>query len=115
MATGRIKYHSDGTRSFYIGDREVSEAAYHKRFPSKLKLGEAEAPFVACASCWPMTSEALSCTENQVAAMNARNARHGIATRYDRTGLAHVPTRGDRAKLLRLEGMHDVNGGYGDG
>ena len=114
MAVGRIVYHAGGKRSFFIDDRKVSEAAYRKRFPSKLDLNTGEAPFVACASCWPMTSEALSCTEGQVEAMNARNAKHGISTRYDATGLAHVPTRGDRAKLLKLEGFHDVQGGYGD-
>lgn len=65
--------------------------------------------------CWPMVSEALACHPSQAEAMNARNAKHGIGTRYDGKGFAHIPDRKDRAKLLKAEGFHDNHGGYGDG
>jgi hypothetical protein len=57
---------------------------------------------------------ALAVSPKQVAEANARLKRHGIVGAYDPTGNIHVPDRANRKKLLRLEGMHDNNGGYGD-
>lgn len=71
-------------------------------------------PLVAGASCWPMTSQALAVHPEQVGEANERNRVHGVGVQYDPTGLAHIPDRAERKKLLRLEGKHDNNGGYGD-
>lgn len=65
-------------------------------------------------TCWPMVSEALAVHPSQVATANARNKRHGVNVVYDKNGAAHIPDRGERKRLLKLEGFHDNNGGYGD-
>lgn len=74
-----------------------------------------QVPMAANPSIWNgFTSEALACDPSQVAEMNERNKKHGIGTRYDGEGMAHVPDRADRKKLMKLENVHDKSGGYGD-
>jgi hypothetical protein len=63
---------------------------------------------------WPMVSNALSVSPRQAAAANARAKAHGIGVVYDSKGKCHISDRGNRKKLMRLEGMHDNHGGYGD-
>lgn len=95
------KYFLDGT--------EVTEAAFKEVFPD-----HEGAPGGHSSSGWPLKSEAAACHPTQVAEMNERNLRHGVATTYLPDGTAVIPNRGDRKKLLRLEGYHDRDGGYGD-
>ena len=64
--------------------------------------------------CWPMVSEALACHPNQVKKMNARARKHNLGVHYSRDGRCHIPDRGERKRLMRLEKMHDNEGGYGD-
>lgn len=61
-----------------------------------------------------MKSEAMAVHPEQVAQANARNKRHGVNVVYDKSGFAHIPDRNERRKLMRLEGLHDKSGGYGD-
>jgi hypothetical protein len=70
----------------------------------------------SCTStCWPMVSEALAVHPKQVEQANARNKRHGSSVVYDpKTGCAVIPDRGERKRLLRIEQMHDNEGGYSD-
>ncbi len=66
-------------------------------------------------SCWPMKSEALAVHPDQIPEALARNKRHGIqGVSYDRLGRAVLADRGARRDLMRLEGVHDNQGGYGD-
>lgn len=100
-----------GKMVFLIGDREVTREEFDRGMPDK----EVAVPLEAhLPSCWPMRSEALACHPDQVQEMNERNAKHGIGTRYEADGTAVIPDRGDRKRLLRLEGYHDKGGGYGD-
>lgn len=64
--------------------------------------------------CWPMTSLALSVHRKQVGEARARAKRHGINVEYNERGHCIIPDRQERSKLLRLEGLHDNLGGYGD-
>lgn len=103
-----------GTFTYYLGDREVTEEEYRAATPSKLALGE-ESLAGSTKTCWPMTSEALAVHPNQVAKANKRNKEHGVNVVYDpKTGCAVLPDRGERKRLLKLEGFHDNRGGYGD-
>lgn len=109
--SGRIVFGRTGTR-YYIGEREVEKAEFDQRFPSK----GIEAPMAANASIWNgFQSEALACDPSQVAEMNERNRVNGVGARYDKDGIAHIPDRADRRRLLKLEGYHDKAGGYSDG
>jgi chloramphenicol 3-O-phosphotransferase len=111
MARGKIKYGRTGATNWYIDDVEVTKEEYDKRFPAK-ELGE---PMAHAPSIWQdHTSDALAVHPDQVAEATARNRRHGISVTYDENGTAHIPDRAERKKLLRLEGMHDNGGGFGD-
>lgn len=117
MAAGTIRY----TRTvndagdfvevpaYFIDGNPVSEAAFNAQFPDHIILPGSN-PIGHQPGCWPMESVALACHPKQVEAMNARNQKHGISTRYRADGTAVIPDRGDRKKLLRLERMHDNNG-----
>lgn len=61
-----------------------------------------------------MKSLALAVAPQQAEQANARAKRHGINVQYTRTGACIIPDRKERKKLLRLEGMHDNQGGFGD-
>lgn len=108
--TGEIKWDAAGDAHYYLDRVEVTEAEFRQGFPNKDGVPGGHPP-----SCWPMTSEALACHESQVAEMNERNRAAGVGTRYTADGTAVIPDRADRRKLLKLEGYHDRNGGYGDG
>lgn len=70
----------------------------------------AAAPGGTPASGWPLVSSALGVHPRQVKAANERNRKHGVNVQYDpKTGRAHIPDRGERGKLLKLERMHDNN------
>lgn len=110
--SGRVVYHRDGTETCYIGDVAVSRAEFDARFPPK----EMGAPLQShTTTCWPMRSEALAVHPDQVTEANERNRKAGIAARYESgTGMCVIPDRADRKRLLKLEGMRDNHGGYGD-
>lgn len=96
---------------YFLDRAEVTKEEYDERFPSKLDTGM---PFVSTAWGEPLKSMALACHPEQVQAMNERNKEQGVKTRYDATGMAHIPTREDRNRLLRVEGKHDNDGSFGD-
>lgn len=99
-----------GCKEYYLDGRRVSEEEFRAVFPEK-EIGwfGGQLP-----SCWPMVSEALAVHAKQAEAANERARRHGINVHYDARGDCHIPDRNERKKLLRLERMHDNNGGYGD-
>lgn len=77
---------------------------------------KSDAPYAVQSGLWEGwgTVGALAVHPGQVKEANARLKRHGIVGAYDQKGNVHVPDRANRKKLLRLEGMHDNLGGYGD-
>lgn len=106
VVTDRLGRNPAYFRDGVVATKEEFDAA----FPSK-PIG---APEVPSTSAWPMTSMALAVHPEQVAEANERNKVHGVGVRYDETGLAHLPDRAERKKLLKLEKFHDNQGGYGD-
>lgn len=77
-------------------------------------LGQGEPPGGTATTGWPMVSEALAVHPSQVQQANDRAKRHGLHTVYRPDGMAVIPSRNERKRLLRLESMHDNCGGYGD-
>lgn len=113
----RVIYHGNGTQTFEIEGKEVSEEEYRRKTVSNLKsLWEGGPPLIGhTPSCWPMTSTALGVHPSQVKEAMERNKAHGITgVSYDEDGDAILSDRGARRDLMRLEGFHDRNGGYGD-
>lgn len=72
-------------------------------------LASGEAPGGTQTTGWPIRSKALAVHPKQVKAANVRNKQHGINVQYEANGTAVIPDRGERRKLLKLEGMHDNN------
>lgn len=98
--------------TFYLEGKEVTEAEYRRVFPEPTP----GLPMSSMAWSRPQESDALAVHPSQVDEANERNRRRGCSVTYRRDdGRAIVPDRGERKKLLKIEGMHDRDGGYGDG
>ena len=116
MARGKIV--TAGSKvTYFINDTEVSKAAFDAAFPSKLAalLAAPDEMLAAHGSTtWPMKSEALACHPDQIPEIMERDRQHGVPTRRDRTGRPVLTSQAHRQALMKLEGVHDKNGCYGD-
>jgi hypothetical protein len=110
---GTVKYDRLGNASYFIDGVEVAKETYDARFPDR-PLATVATETRSCGSGWPMKSIALAVHPEQVAEANERNRKAGVNVTYESDGTAVIPDRGERRRLLRLEGMHDRQGGYGD-
>lgn len=126
-----------GMVTYFIDGIRVSQAVFDTLFPSKLfpaetGLTEAEARAVlgrmipaappprttphlsrAITGAKPLKSEALAVHRKQIAAVKARNKRHGINVDYDRLGRPVFTDAGQRRALMKLEGVRQMNSAYG--
>ena len=96
------------------GDRDgISQGGdfYYRDYTTE----HTKAPVGWCAS-WPMKSDAAGVNPVQCQEFSENSVKKGVPTEFDsKTGQAIFTSRSHRAKYLRLRGMHDHNGGYGDG
>lgn len=116
MVSCKIVYKSSGKHVYFLDGREVTRKEYNMAVPSRLDdLFEAGTTATSqTRACWPMMSDALSVHPDQVGEATARNRKHGVNVGYLPDGTAVIPDRGARKAILKLEGFHDNNGGYGD-
>lgn len=112
----RIVYGRNGKKTFYIDDVEVSQKVFDKHFPSKINDLLASSVLLPAhtTTCWPMKSEALAVQPKQIEQARDRAKRHGIPTDFDTFGRPIFTSRGHRKEYMRMEGVHDNHGGYGD-
>jgi hypothetical protein len=112
----QIIYGPKGAKQFYIGGKEVTAEQFAKIAPNRIEDLLKSRIMLASATpgAWPMRSEALAVHPDEVQMANERNHKAGLATTYDSDGIAIIPTREERRKLLRAEGLHDKHAGYGD-
>jgi hypothetical protein len=96
------------------GDRDgISQGGdfYYRDYTTEY----AKAPVGGCAS-WPMKSDAAGCNPSQCQEFSENSAKKGVPTSFDsKTGQAIFTSRSHRAKYMQSVGLHDNNGGYGDG
>lgn len=130
---------SDGTTAYYADGYPVPQAVYDTLFPSKLfpvdtglSLEQARAilarivaetpapakhkgPYfnLAIDGAHPLASEALAIHSSQREKVMARNARHGLNVAYDKKGRPVFTDAGQRRKLMKLEGVRQMNSYYG--
>lgn len=97
---------------FYIDDREVTKEEFDAALPSMVDEGGTGDSFCGFA---PLASDALAVHPAQIPEVMERNRRHGLYTEYDGEGRPILKSRDERRRLMRVEGCHDNNGGYGDG
>lgn len=62
----------------------------------------------------PIVSDALQVHPRQLEAVRERNAKHGLDIEYRPDGKPVLRDRKQRHDLLRVERMHDNQGGYSD-
>lgn len=63
---------------------------------------------------WPIQSNALGVHPDQVDEAKEYYAQHNVPTDFTADGQCILRDRGHRKEVLRLTGMHDNDGGYGD-
>ena len=112
---GRVLYNRDGTtKACFVDGKEVSREEFDRIFAPKEGYLD-EPPAGPSPSGWPMLSDALAVHPKQIQEVMDRNARHGLHVEYNtEDGRALLADRGQRRDLMRLEGFHDNEGGYGD-
>jgi len=72
-------------------------------------------PSGGCAA-WPQRSDAAGAHPDQCKKFSENSAKMGVPTEFDsKTGQAIFTSRSHRARYLKMAGLHDRNGGYGDG
>lgn len=97
---------------YYLDGKEVTEAEYEAVYPP----AESVAGVMFGGWTKPLLSDALAVHPSQVKEAEERNARRGCSVTYRADdGRAIIPDRGERKRLLKIEGLHDRSGGYGDG
>ena len=100
---------------YFVDDKEVSEEEYRRAFPSRLEESLGAEPLAAqTPSAWPIISDAMAVHPKQIKQAIARNKRMGSNVVYNEQGQAILTDRGARRDLMRIEGFHDNQGGYGD-
>lgn len=117
-----------GRRACYVDGLRVPEDVYDTLHPSKLFPRETgwtveealavveglrasvpkrvhKGPYFALAinDAHPLKSEALACHPKQIAAIRARNRKHGLDIPYDRHGRPVFTDAGQRRKLMKIE------------
>lgn len=96
---------------YFLDGREVTKREYRKFIPEKDGV-----PMFATAinDANPLRSDALAVHPDQIPAAVERNKRHGLTgMAYDRQGRPVFTDRGQRKKLMKIEGVHDRNSYYG--
>ncbi len=111
---GKISGHGAKTR-YYLDGKEVTKEEFDLAVPDAPKAQEGAAPGNRP---WtrPILSDALAVHPDQVDEVMARNREHGLEIEYEREfGRPILKDRDQRRRLMKIEGVHDRNGGYGDG
>lgn len=116
---GNIKYHRKlvgteyvETPEYFIDGRKVSEREFKKHFGDK-KIGDG--PISTGNWNKPVLSEAMAVHPSQIAETVERNRQMGINTDYTPDGRPILKSSKEKLALMRLEGLHENNGGYSSG
>ena len=125
----------EGSRLCYVDGYPVPEEVYDGLLPSRLfpnpaampreKAEEAlesikaatpppephKGPYfnLAIDGAHPLKSDALAVHPKQIAAVKERNKRHGLSIDYDRHGRPVFTDAGQRKKLMKIEGVRQMN------
>ncbi len=100
-----------GARTYFLDGKEVTPEEFEAAFPPK-ELGASSGHSTAWSN--GLESDALAVHPKQIEAVMARNKKHGLNVEYLPDGRPKLTDRGQRRDLMRLEGFHDNQGGYGD-
>ena len=94
-----------------LNGREVTPEEFHKDGP----VGGRGIPMVsrAYSDAKPLISEALGCLPNQIPEMKETLEKHSIqGVKVNPSGSLSITSKAGRAKLMKVKGQHDGDGGY---
>lgn len=104
--------------TYKINGKTVSREEWDARKGVGLNLKKQDVPLgtVAYTAANPLLSDGIGCMRCQVPEMREAIREHGIQGVFVRDdGRLEITSRRGRRDLLRLRGLHDADGGYGDG
>jgi len=100
---------------YKINGKYVSREEWDAREGAGL-AGGAPMGTVAYSESSPLISDGLGCLKNQVPEMRKEIRKHNIkGVRVLSNGQLEISSRQGRRELLRVRGLVDSDGGYGDG
>ncbi len=100
---------------YKINGKEVTEEEWDARKGRGLK-GGVPLGTVAYSESKPLISEGIGCMRSQVTEMREVIRKHNIqGVRVRDNGQLEITSRRGRRDLLRVRGLADADGGYGDG
>jgi hypothetical protein len=112
----RVIFHNNGKRTYEIDGQEVSKAEFDSAGNHINHSAPLGVPMLAgnTSSCWPMKSDAMAVHPKDIQKAMERNRKHGVYVEYDpEDGRAILPDQGAKRELMKIEKVHDKNGGYG--
>lgn len=98
-------------QTYWIDGREVSKGQFKKAFPDRSLEGNGD-----CITAWkrPILSDALAVHRSQIAEVSELYRQQGVNVDHLEDGRPVIRDRGQRREMMRIRGVHDNNGGYGD-
>lgn len=97
-----------------INGKEVTPAEFHRRGP----VGGSGVAMITntYSTANPLVSEGVGCMKSQVQDMREAIRANGIVGAHVRdNGQIEFTSRKARAKVMAMRGLHDNEGGFGDG
>lgn len=107
---GKITYGRDGSKTYFINGVESSKEEFEEAFPPK-PFGVPGAPSLTG---WPKISDVAGVHRSQVEEVAEYDRKNGVPTDYTPDGAVIFRDRGHRRDYMKLHGIHDRQGGYGD-
>jgi hypothetical protein len=104
--------------AYRINGKSVTKEEWDARRGVGLDLSKREVPLgtVAYSESKPLISQSLGCLPRQVPEMRRVLKERGIrGARVLNDGAVELVSRSGRRELSALRGLHDNDGGYGDG
>jgi hypothetical protein len=109
---GKIVGHGDRTK-YFLDNRQVSREEFDTAFP-RVQDAQEDAPVGNRPWTRAIASDALAVHPSQLDEVRERNRKQGLEVDYAPDGRPLLKDRDQRKRLLRIEGVHDRDGGYGD-
>jgi hypothetical protein len=102
--------------TYRINGKKVTKQEWDAHPGVGLSRGEVPLGTVAYKEHEPLISEGLGCMKSQVPEMREVIRKHNIrGVRCLDSGQLEITSRRGRRELLRVRGLVDADGGYGDG
>ena len=101
---------------YAINGKKVTKKQWDSRKGVGMSAGKPSMGTVAYSESDPLPSDGLGCMKSQVSEMRDTIRKHSIrGVRVKNSGQLEITSRQGRKELLKVRGLVDADGGYGDG